>query len=78
LRQFPENGTFLLNAVDWMTLGPELIGIRSRAAEQRQLPVVPDQAKSFIKIVNIVGVPLLIAFLGILRLNARRRAGIEA
>jgi len=78
LRQFPENGTFLLNAVDWMTIGPELIGIRSRAADQRQLPVVPDQAKSFIKIVNVVGVPLLIAFLGFLRLNARRRSGTEA
>ena len=78
LRQFPENGTFLLNAVDWMTLGPELIGIRSRAADQRQLPPVSDQAKSFIKILNIIVVPLLIALLGILRLNARRRSGIEA
>ncbi len=77
LRQFPENGTFLLNAVDWMTLGPELIGIRSRAADQRQLPPVSDQARSFIKIVNVICVPLLIALLGILRLNARRRSGIE-
>jgi len=78
LRQFPENGTFLLNAVDWMTLGPELIGIRSRAADLRQLPPVSDQVKSFIKFVNIIGVPLLIALLGVLRLNARRRSGIEA
>ena len=78
LRQFPENGTFLLNAVDWMTLGPELIGIRSRAADQRQLPPVSDQARSFIKIVNVICVPLLVALLGILRLNARRRSGVEA
>lgn len=78
LRQFPENGTFLLNAVDWLTLGPELIGIRSRAADARVLPPVSERAKSFIKFVNVIGVPLLIALLGILRLNARRRAGIEA
>ncbi|MHB8835654.1 MAG: GldG family protein [Candidatus Methylomirabilia bacterium] len=78
LRQFPENGTFLLNAVDWMTLGPELIGIRSRTSDERPLPPVSDQARSFIKIVNVVGVPLLIALLGIMRLNARRRSGIEA
>ena len=78
LRQFPENGTFLLNAVDWMTLGPELIGIRSRITDERRLPPVSDQARSFIKIVNVIGVPLLIALLGILRLNARRRSGIEA
>ncbi len=61
-----------------MTLGPELIGIRSRAADERRLPPVSDQARSFIKIVNVLGVPLLIALLGVLRLNARRRAGIEA
>ena len=61
-----------------MTLGPELIGIRSRAADERVLPPVSEQAKSFIKIVNVIGVPLLIALLGILRLNARRRAGVEA
>jgi gliding-associated putative ABC transporter substrate-binding component GldG len=77
LRQFPENGTFLLNAVDWMTLGPELIGIRSRAAQERVLPPVAERGKSFIKIVNVIGVPLLVALLGILRLNARRRSGIE-
>jgi len=78
LRQFPENGTFLLNAVDWMTIGPELIGIRSRTTDERRLPPVSDQARSFIKIANVIGVPLLIALLGILRLNARRRSGIEA
>ncbi len=78
LRQFPENAAFLLNAVDWMTLGPDLIGIRSRGADERLLPPVPEQAKTFIKVVNIVGVPLLIALLGILRLNARRRTGIES
>jgi ABC-2 type transport system permease protein len=77
LRQFPENGAFLLNAVDWMTLGPDLIGIRSRAADERLLPPISEQAKTFIKVVNIVVVPLLIALLGILRLNARRRAGVE-
>jgi len=78
LRQFPENGAFLLNAVDWMTLGPDLIGIRSRAADERLLAPVSDQAKSFIKILNIIVVPLLIALLGVVRLNARRRSGVEA
>jgi len=78
LRQFPENSAFLLNAVDWMTLGPDLIGIRSRSADERLIPPVSEKAKSFIKVVNIVGVPLLIALLGVLRLNARRRKGVEA
>jgi gliding-associated putative ABC transporter substrate-binding component GldG len=78
LRQFPENGAFLLNAVDWMTLGPELIGIRSRAADERVLGPVPERTKATIKLVTIVGVPLLIALVGILRLGARRRSGDAA
>jgi hypothetical protein len=60
-----------------MTLGPDLIGIRSRIADERVLPPVPERTKTFIKVVTIVGVPLLIALLGVLRLNARRRIGIE-
>jgi ABC-type uncharacterized transport system involved in gliding motility auxiliary subunit len=78
LRQFPENAAFLLNVVDWMTLGPDLIGIRSRVADERVLPPVAERTKSFIKVVNVAGVPLLIAMLGVLRLNARRRTGIES
>jgi gliding-associated putative ABC transporter substrate-binding component GldG len=77
VRQFPENGAFVLNAVDWMTLGPELIGIRSRIADERVLPPIPERARTFIKLVNVVGVPLLVALFGVLRPNARRRAGIE-
>jgi gliding-associated putative ABC transporter substrate-binding component GldG len=78
LRQFPENAAFLLNAVDWMTLGPDLIGIRSRVSEERALAPVSERTRAAIRLVNIVGVPLLIALLGVLRLGARRRAGTES
>ncbi len=75
LRQFPENGAFLLNAVDWMTLGPDLIGIRSRVGDERLLGPVPERVKAAIRVVTVVGVPLLIALIGVLRLGARRRKG---
>lgn len=78
LRQFPENGAFLLNAVDWMTFGPDLIGIRSRVADERVLAPVPERVKAAIKLLNVVGVPLLVALLGIVRLNARRRRRADA
>lgn len=78
LRQFPENAAFLLNAVDWMTLGPDLIGIRSRASDERLLGPVSEQTRVLVKLLAIAGVPLLIAVLGILRLSARRRAGASA
>jgi len=73
LRQFPENAAFLLNAVDWMTVGPDLIGIRSRVAEERMLPDVDDRVRAALKLLNVVGVPLLVALLGIARLQVRRR-----
>jgi gliding-associated putative ABC transporter substrate-binding component GldG len=78
LRQFPENGAFFLNAIDWMTLGPDLIGIRSRVAEERLLSPVSERAKSAIRFFNVVAIPLLVAFIGIVRLNARRRQGAAA
>jgi ABC-type uncharacterized transport system involved in gliding motility auxiliary subunit len=78
LRQFPENAVFLLNAVDWMTLGPDLIGIRSRTADERVLGPVSERTRAAIKLFNVFGVPLLIALLGILRLSARRRTGASS
>jgi ABC-type uncharacterized transport system involved in gliding motility auxiliary subunit len=78
LRQFPENGAFLLNAVDWMTFGPDLIGIRSRVSDERVLGPASERTKAAIKLLNVVGVPLLVALIGIVRLNARRRRGSEA
>lgn len=73
LRQFPEDGAFLLNTVDWMTMGPDLIGIRSRVADERVLARVPDRLKSVIRGMNIVGIPLLLILFGLVRLNLRRR-----
>jgi gliding-associated putative ABC transporter substrate-binding component GldG len=78
LRQFPENGAFLLNAIDWMTFGPDLIGIRSRISDERVLGPASERTKAAIKLLNVVGVPLLVALIGIARLNARRRGRSEA
>ncbi|HEY5999718.1 MAG TPA: GldG family protein [bacterium] len=78
LRQFPEDGAFILNAIDWMTLGPDLIGIRSRVSEERVLAPVSERAKSAIKLFNVIAIPLLVALVGIVRLNARRRQRGEA
>ena len=39
LRLFPENAVFLMNAIDWMTFGSELIGIRSRTSGERPLTI---------------------------------------
>jgi ABC-2 type transport system permease protein len=71
--QFPANSLFLLNAVDWMTLGDQLISIRSRGATDRPLATLSDGAKSRVKLVCILGTPLLVIIGGIARFSMRRR-----
>jgi ABC-2 type transport system permease protein len=74
LAQYPENGAFLLNVVDWMTLGDELIGIRSREVTDRPLREIGDSARSLVRIVGIFGTPLAVIAFGVIRFLSRRRA----
>jgi gliding-associated putative ABC transporter substrate-binding component GldG len=78
LRQFPENAAFLLNAVDWMSLGQDLAGIRSRTAAEPMIAPAPDAVRASVKAFNVVVVPLLIALVGLVRLAARHRRRAEA
>jgi len=75
--QFPEefegNGTFFLNAVDWLTTGDELIGIRSREAGERPLKIVSEQEKLFVRAANLLAVPLLVIAFGLIRYTLRKR-----
>lgn len=79
LGQYPENATFFLNAVDWLTLGESLIGIRSRAVISRPLKEIGESAKSTIRLVSTLGVPLVVIAFGLgrryVRSSRRKRAG---
>ncbi|MGD8394590.1 MAG: hypothetical protein PVF43_03825, partial [Candidatus Eiseniibacteriota bacterium] len=79
LQQFPANLTFLLNAVDWLTLGNELISIRSRSVSDRPLEpeILADEAegtRNAIKFLGIFGMPIALGVFGVTRWMARRRA----
>ena len=73
LTQFKDNQVFLLNIVDWLTLGEQLIGIRSRGATDRPLKEIKEYEKTLIKSLNMFGVPLLLILFGMLRFYLRRR-----
>jgi ABC-type uncharacterized transport system involved in gliding motility auxiliary subunit len=77
--QFPENLLYFQNVVDWLTLGPELIGIRSRGATDRPLKELSDGAKTVIKTVVTLGPALIVVVIGFLRMvsRRRRRAAVE-
>ena len=72
-QQYPQNLTFMENAVDWCTMGDVLIGIRSRAGAVRPLRPLSDGARTAVKFANLLGVPLLVVMGGLGWLAFRRR-----
>ncbi len=59
--------TFVQNTVDWMTLGNELIEIRSRGVEVPTIEEVPESKAFWIKLLTIGGVPFFVLALGFVR-----------
>jgi ABC-2 type transport system permease protein len=76
LAQYPENRTFLLNVVDWLTLGESLIGIRSRVVTSRPLTQVGEGVKATTRFAATFGVPIAVIIWGLTRsyLRTRRRS----
>jgi hypothetical protein len=73
LRGMQGNSLVLLNAVDALTLGSDLIQIRAKATETRAIGAVSDGQKLLYRFLTIALVPLLIALFGISRMMRRRR-----
>jgi ABC-type uncharacterized transport system involved in gliding motility auxiliary subunit len=70
----PGGQLFFLNVVDWLTLGEDLISIRSRTVTERPLKEVSESEKAFIRFICIFGIPLIVVAFGLLRYFLRRRA----
>jgi ABC-2 type transport system permease protein len=73
LSMFPGNQEFILNTIDWMTLGDRLIAIRSRGATDRPLGITSTGGKAAFKYLNTFGVALLVAVFGVVRFSVKRR-----
>ena len=76
-KQLMANGghlNFFLNAMDALTLGDALIGVRSKGQVSRMLPKVTASAKVAWRLFVMFLVPVLIALLGFSRAYMRRRA----
>lgn len=73
ITQFDGNRAFFLNAIDWMTIGDALIGIRSRESGESPLHVLSDQAKAVVRFVNLFAVPVLLVLFGLVQFSLRRR-----
>lgn len=73
ISQFEDNQVFFLNLIDWLTLGEQLIGIRSRGATDRPLSETTEYMKTLFKSINMFGIPLAVALFGMARFYLRRR-----
>jgi len=72
IRSAPENGVFVLNAVDWLAQDEALIAIRSK--DRRPPPLALSAGERQVaKYGNMAGVPILVALFGLARLVRRRR-----
>ena len=67
------NGLFLLNGVDALTLGEDLIKVRAKSTTRRMIKQVSESQKLFWRTLTTILVPLLVALYGILRSVRRRR-----
>ncbi|HZH81243.1 MAG TPA: hypothetical protein VFD68_08050, partial [Gemmatimonadales bacterium] len=71
-RNSPENIVFTQNAIDWLAQDEALIGIRSKNRAPAPLVFTSAATRSAVKFGNVIGVPLLLIGLGIIRLWRRR------
>ncbi|MGA1875452.1 MAG: GldG family protein [bacterium] len=71
-----ENGSFFLNSVDWLTMGEDLIGIRSR--EKTDYPLKPTEPpqRATIRYLNIFGVSVVLILFGLIKAYINRKTRI--
>jgi len=76
-REFAQNSStnllFLNNAVDMLTIGDDLISIRSKQIIDRPIKIISDIQKEFIRWGNILVMSFLIVIYGIMRRYWRRK-----
>jgi gliding-associated putative ABC transporter substrate-binding component GldG len=73
LAMFPQNLTFVMNAVDDMTLDQSLIAIRSKSSFDLPLKDLSATEREMVKAIGIFLMPILVILYGVLRSFSRRR-----
>jgi ABC-type uncharacterized transport system involved in gliding motility auxiliary subunit len=76
--QSRSNQALLLNVADWMVLDPAMLAMRTRGMQLATLkPEISDGTRNLVKLGNALGLPVLLAFVGVVRWRmreARRKA----
>lgn len=72
LRLFASNMAFIENAIDVLTMGNKLVGIRSRVGIDRPIAILSDAMPAVIRVGNILIGPLIVLLIGLLIFLSRR------
>ena len=73
LQANPANLAFVANAIEWLAQDETLMSIRSKVRTPPALVMGSDAGRNILKWTNLVGVPVLFALFGLLRVSGRRR-----
>jgi ABC-2 type transport system permease protein len=73
LQRFPDNAVFFLNAVDYVTMGSDLISIRAKTLTDRPIKSLDDEGKMITKGINIILIPLIVIIIGVVRFYRRKK-----
>ena len=67
------NQALLLNIIDWLVLDEALLAVRSRGLGAAPLDELSDGKRNTVKYLNILGVPLAFAAVGVTRWRLREK-----
>ncbi len=73
LQSNPTNLAFGLNAVDWLAQDDALIGIRAKTRTPPSLVFTSETTRDIVKHGNVIGVPIILVLLAVLRLVKRNQ-----
>ena len=74
--KYPQNISFIMNAIDFLTLDESLIGIRSKASHALPLKELSISNRQMIKFIGILLMPIVVISFGIARLFVDRKKKI--
>jgi len=77
LGNYPDNLVFFQNVIDSLTLGDDLISIRSKTVIERPIKEISESVKAGIRYGNIFGLTVIVIIFGLGRYFLRRRTRLE-
>ena len=77
LRNYPDNLMFFQNVIDGLSLGSDLISIRSKGVTDRPLKEIGEAVKTAVRYTNIFALTIIVVLFGLIRYFLRKKTRFE-